>query len=53
VSPQLHQECEAALRGRYAQYGEAEFDDVIVFDVKGVLGWTGAGGQSAGTDPLR
>lgn len=33
-------ECEAALRERYYQYRGVEFADVLVFDVKSLIGWT-------------
>jgi PPOX class probable F420-dependent enzyme len=44
VSPSLLEECDAALRGKYHQYRDADFADVIVFNVKSLTGWSAAGG---------
>jgi PPOX class probable F420-dependent enzyme len=40
VSSAVLEECDAALKGKYAQYRDAEFADVIVFTVKSMVGWT-------------
>lgn len=57
VSAQLRQACEGALRAKYPQYRETEFADLIVFDVKGTVGWSAADvsgtAQSGAIDPLR
>jgi PPOX class probable F420-dependent enzyme len=44
VSRSLLEECDAALRGKYHQYRDADFADVIVFNVKSLTGWSAAGG---------
>jgi PPOX class probable F420-dependent enzyme len=43
VSPSLLEECDAALRGKYHQYRDADFADVIVLNVKSLTGWSAAG----------
>jgi hypothetical protein len=43
VSNALLEECDTSLRGKYAQYRDTEFADVIVFNVKTMLGWSAAG----------
>jgi PPOX class probable F420-dependent enzyme len=48
VGPSLLEECDAALRGKYHQYRDTEFADVIVFDVKAAVGWSEA---AVGPDP--
>ena len=55
VSDPLLDECEGALRDKYAQYRDGDFAELVLFDVKSLLGWTagaGAGGQAGETDPL-
>jgi PPOX class probable F420-dependent enzyme len=48
VSNALLEECDAALRGKYDQYRDSEFANVIVFNVKTMVGWSGAAGESTG-----
>ena len=43
VSNAMREECDAALRGKYAQYRHTEFSDIIVFNVKSMVGWSGLG----------
>jgi PPOX class probable F420-dependent enzyme len=43
VSPSLLEECDAALRGKYHQYRDADFADVVVLNVKSLTGWSAAG----------
>ncbi len=47
-------ECDAALRRKYVQYRNTEFAELVVFDVRALVGWSAAGGtQPVGeTDPL-
>lgn len=40
VSSRLFDECAQALRDKYHQYQDAEFADVIVFDVQHIAGWS-------------
>jgi hypothetical protein len=42
VSNAVLEECDGALRGKYAQYRDTEFADVIVFNVKSLVGWSAA-----------
>ena len=44
VSPSLLAECDVALRGKYAQYRDTEFATILVFEVKSLVGWSGADG---------
>ncbi len=54
VSDVLARECEGALRGKYPQYRDAEFAELVVFDVHRLVGWAAAAGpQLDETDPLR
>jgi hypothetical protein len=53
ASRALLQECERALRRRYAQYRDAEFAELVVFDVSRLVGWSAAGSQPEVTDPLK
>jgi PPOX class probable F420-dependent enzyme len=41
VSNAMREECDAALRGKYAQYRDTEFADIIVFNVMSIIGWSG------------
>jgi hypothetical protein len=53
ASDSLLEECEGALRNKYAQYRDSDFAELVLFDVKSLLGWAAAGGTQAGeTDPL-
>jgi PPOX class probable F420-dependent enzyme len=45
VSARLLEDCEHALRAKYAQYRGTEFAEVVVFDVSALTGW------SAGEEP--
>jgi hypothetical protein len=49
VSDQLLQECERELREKYTQYRGAEFAEIVLFDVKTLVGWTAA--DSAASEP--
>ncbi len=48
VSNALLDECDTALRGKYSQYRDTEFADVIVFNVKTMLGWSAASDEGLG-----
>ena len=53
VSDPLLEECEGALRHKYAQYLYSDFAELVLFDMKSLFGWSAAGGAQAGeTDPL-
>ena len=55
VSTTLMEECERGLRGKYVQYRDTEFAELILFDVKTLVGWSAAGpqpGEREDTDPL-
>jgi PPOX class probable F420-dependent enzyme len=39
--------CEAALREKYEQYRGTDFDELIVFDVKTLVGWSAAEDDAA------
>lgn len=53
VSHPLLEECDGALRDKYSQYRDAEFAELVLFDVKSVFGWASDGGAQAGeTDPF-
>ena len=55
VSDLLLDECERALRDKYAQYRDADFAELVLFDVTSLLGWAAGddGDPQAGeTDPL-
>ena len=53
VSDQLLEECEGALRDKYTQYRDADFAELVLLDVKSLLGWAAhAGSQAGSTDPL-
>ena len=47
VSKAVLEQCDAALRAKYAQYRHTEFADVIVFNVKTLVGWSAVGGPEA------
>jgi hypothetical protein len=49
VSNAVREECDATLRGKYAQYRDTEFADVIVFNVKTLVGWSA--GAPAAAEP--
>lgn len=40
VSVRLLEDCERALRAKYAQYRDSAFAEVVVFDVGGLTGWS-------------
>jgi len=42
VSDPLLEKCEEALRHKYAQYGDAAFAELVVFDVTSLVGWAAA-----------
>ena len=42
VSEKVRSDCEAALREKYEQYRGTDFDEVIVFEVKTLVGWSAA-----------
>jgi hypothetical protein len=52
VSDPLLEECEGALRDKYTQYRDADFAELVVFDVKSLLGWAAVSAQAGETDPL-
>ena len=43
VSGPLLDDCEGAMRDKYVQYRDAEFADLVLFDVKSLLGWAALG----------
>jgi hypothetical protein len=42
---------EAALRAKYVQYREAEFVEIVVFDVVSLIGWAAAA-EARDTPPV-
>jgi len=50
ASPMLLQECETALREKYVQYQDADFAELILFDVQALVGWSAAADQTAVSD---
>ena len=52
LSPTLLEEGEGALRRKYIQYRDAEFAEVLRFDVASLAGWSAARSQPDVTDPL-
>jgi hypothetical protein len=52
LSDALLQECDAALRRKYPQYRDAEFAELVLFEVRTLTGWSAAGPQLVRTDPL-
>ena len=55
VSDSLLEECEGALRDKYAQYRDADFAELVLFDVTSLLGWAAgeaADPQAVEIDPL-
>ena len=52
VSDPMLAECERALREKYVQYRDTDFAELILFDVKTLVGWSAAGAQLDETDPL-
>ena len=48
----LLDECEGALRDKYAQYRDEEFAELVLFDVMSLIGWAAGRPQSGETDPL-
>jgi hypothetical protein len=42
LPPSMRAECAAALRDKYVQYRDADFAEILVFDVKSLVGWSGA-----------
>ena len=56
VSTRLLEQGETALRRKYLQYQDTDFAELILFDVKALVGWSAADDQTAVsdvTDPLR
>jgi hypothetical protein len=51
VSGSLLDECDRALRDKYTQYGDADFAELLLFDVTSLIGWA-AVGQVGATDLL-
>jgi hypothetical protein len=45
VSNAMREECEVALRGKYAQYRDTEFADIVVLNVKSMVGWSAGEGS--------
>lgn len=55
VSNALLEECEGALRDKYAQYRDADFAELVLFDVTSLFGWAAGGiadAQAVEIDPL-
>jgi hypothetical protein len=52
LSGPLLEECDRALRDKYAQYGVADFAELLFFDVASLIGWAAVGPQAGATDPL-
>ena len=52
MSAALFAECDTALRRKYAQYEDTEFAELVVFDVRTLVGWSAAPTQLEETDPL-
>ena len=51
VNDDLLRECDGALRRKYVQYRDAEFAQLVVLEVKHLVGWS-ARTQFEETDPL-
>ena len=51
VSERLLQDCERELREKYVQYRDAEFAEIVFFDVKTLVGWSAAAAASAAAEP--
>ena len=41
-----------ALRAKYVQYRESEFVELVLFDVRSLIGWAAADAQSGGAEAL-
>ena len=55
VSAPLLDECEGSLRAKYAQYRDADFAKLVLFDATSLLGWAAGDAavpQAEETDPL-
>ncbi len=52
VTDALLQECDGALRHKYVQYRDTDFAELVLFEVKTLVGWCAAGVQLEETDPL-
>jgi PPOX class probable F420-dependent enzyme len=50
VSQKVRSDCEEALREKYEQYRGTDFDEVIVFEVKTLVGWSATGDGPASDD---
>ena len=50
VSDKVRTACEEALREKYEQYRGEEFDEVIVFEVKTLVGWAATDERSVADD---
>lgn len=47
------EECAGALRDKYPQYrDEVDIAELVLFDVKSLLGWAAVGAQAGETEPL-
>ncbi len=52
LSPTLLEQVEGALRRKYVQYRDADFAELVLFDVASLAGWSAASSQPDVTDPL-
>jgi hypothetical protein len=50
VSGSLLDECDRALRDKYTQYRDADFAELLLFDVTSLIGWAAVGPQAGATD---
>ena len=50
VSGSLLDECDRALRDKYTQYRDADFAELLLFDVTSLIGWAAVGPQAGTTD---
>ncbi len=51
LSRPLLEECDRALRHKYTQYEEADFAQLLLFDVTSLVGWDPKGPQAGATAP--
>ncbi len=49
VRDTLIDECDGALRDKYAQYRDSDFAELVLFDVTSLLGWSAVGAQAGET----
>jgi PPOX class probable F420-dependent enzyme len=52
VGPQLRGQGEEALRDKYPQYRGTEFAELVVLDVRDLVGWAAADAQAEEMEPL-